>query len=90
MPTETTNLKLKCYDPTTDKDEKVYDFISNVTGTSNSNMTIIDKAIGSIQLGYLPLAGGTMLLAMRTMQETATPCRPVTAASVRPPRSISR
>lgn len=52
MPTETTNLKLKCYDPTTDKDEKVYDFISNVTGTSNSNMIKIDNAFAGVYTNY--------------------------------------
>ena len=60
MSIETTNLGLILYDPSQDKDEKVRDVISNVLGYTNSNMTKIDKEIGNVKDGYLPLAGGQM------------------------------
>ena len=60
MSIETSNLGLVLYDPSQDKDEKVRDVINNVLGYTNSNMTKIDKEIGEVKDGYLPLAGGQM------------------------------
>lgn len=60
MPNETANLKLKLYDPDADADERVYDFIKNTTGYSNSNAMKVDTAIGQIKSDYLPLSGGRM------------------------------
>lgn len=60
MPNETANLKLKLYDPDADANERVYDFIKNTTGYTNSNAMKIDAAVGEIKSDYLPLSGGKM------------------------------
>ena len=55
MSIETSNLGLVLYDPSQDKDEKVRDVINNVLGYTNSNMTKIDKEIGEVKDGPLPV-----------------------------------
>ena len=49
MPNESTNLKLKLYDPDADADALVYDFLKDITGYTNSNFVKIDTSIKALQ-----------------------------------------
>ena len=48
MPNESTNLKLKLYDPDVDSNVLVYDFLKDIAGYTSSNFVKIDTSINTL------------------------------------------
>lgn len=48
MPNESTNLKLKLYDPDVDANVLVYDFLKDIAGYTSSNFVKIDTSINTL------------------------------------------